>query len=274
MNLVEKIVKASYVLIENVPKPYGAFHLIFVFLSLALIVAICYFARKNKDTTFRIVLFSVGMFLLLSEIYKQLLFSIAAGREGYDWDLFPFQLCSVPMYLAIAVGFMKKNMARDAICDYLACIGFLGGFMAYVEPSGILKNDYFSIAHSCIWHALLIFIALYILFTGNACRRLKDYRRALVVFGGVVLTATLLNVIFHNRDGFNMCYISPFYNTPLAVFKDFDVFFQDILGKYFGRIVSVFIYILGVCLGGFAIYSAEWAICLGIERKTKKSKTN
>ncbi len=258
MTYIEEWIKASHIALENKPEPYGVFHLSFAVLSLLLIVAICCFTRKNSDKTFRRVLFSIGIFLLLSEVYKQLYYLYAAGGEGYDWYIFPFQLCSAPMYLSIVAGCMKKNRIRNAICEYIATIGLLGGIMAYAEPSGILHRYCFPLIHSCIWHALLIFLGLYILFTGNACRRLADYKNALLTLGGVLLTATVLNVIFRSKPDFNMCYISPFYNTPLAVFSDFDVFFQGVFGQYFGRVISILVYIIALALGGFIIYSVSY----------------
>lgn len=260
MHAIEEFIKSTHVAVANRPEPYGLFHLVFVFASLAVMVAICYLTRKNSEKTFRIVMFSIGAALFLSEIYKQLYYLYAAGGEGYDWSVFPFQLCSVPMYLCMAVGCMKKNRVRDAMCEYLVSLGFLGGIMAYAEPSGILNPYYFTLIHSCIWHALLIFIALYILFTKNACSDIRGYIKAVVVLLCVVLTATALNLIFHDKQDFNMCYISPFYGTPLAVFKDFDIFFESFLGVYPGRIVSVLIYIVALVLGGGIIYVASWFV--------------
>ncbi len=271
MNWLSELIQSTHVELPLKMQAYGPFHILFVVVSLYIIVTVCYFARKSSDKAFRIVMLSVGGALLLSEIYKQLYYLYAAGGAGYDWYIFPFQLCSVPMYLAIVVGCMKKNAVRDAICEYLACIGFLGGIMAYAEPSGILNGHYFSLAHSCIWHALLIFIALYILVTGNAAHRLRDYWKALVVFAGVVVTATTLNLIFCKKPGFNMCYISPFDTTPLAVFDSFDKLFMELMGQYPGRIVSICIYLFAVSLGGFAIYSASFGI-IKLVNKIKKKK--
>ncbi len=266
---MEELIKASHVAVENRPEPYGTFHILFVVLSLALIAALCFLLRKSSDRTFRAIMFGCGMLLLLGEVYKQLYYYYAAGSAGYDWYIFPFQLCSVPMYLSIAVGLMKKNRVRDAICNYLVAIGLLGGIMAYAEPSGILNGHYFTLIHSCIWHALLIFMGVYVLTTGNACRKIESYKGAMLVLGGVVLSATALNILFRKKPSFSMCYISPFYNTPLAVFSDFDVFFQDALGRYTGRVVSILIYLLALVLGGFLIYSVSYLAV----RKTKKSSS-
>lgn len=228
--------------------------------------------RKSSDKTFRIVLISLGSFLILTEIYKQFYYLYAIGMEGYDWDMLPFQLCSVPMYISVIAGCMKKCKVRDIICEYLVTIGFLGGIMAYIEPSGILHDDLFKLLHSSIWHAMLIWIALYILFTNNACHNLKNYPKALIALGGVVIVATTLNLVFKDKAsvGFNMCYISPFRNTPLAVFKDFDVFFKNLLGNYPGRIVSIIIYLIGVSLGGFVIYLISYYLKEVIIKKEGK----
>ncbi len=260
MSRIEEFFVSTHVLVENRPEAYGLFHIAFVVLSLLLILAVCFLLRKSSDRTFRIVLFSVGAALLLSEVYKQFYYYFAMEGKGYDWYIFPFQLCSVPMYLAVIAGCLKKYPARDAIFEYLVSIGFLGGIMAYLEPSGILNPYYFTLIHSCIWHALLIFLGLYILFTKNACRHWRDYKKALIVLGGVILTATVLNVIFRSSPSFNMCYISPFYNTPLAVFSSFDTIFQNLLGQYTGRTVSILIYIFALILGGFVVYGISYLI--------------
>ncbi len=267
MKFLEQWIRASHVAVENRPEPYGLFHIVFTVLSLALIVGFCWLLRKSGDKAFRTVLFSVGAVLILSEVYKQFYYFYAAGGTGYDWYIFPFQLCSVPMYLSVAAGCMKKNKVRDAICEYLATVGLLGGLMAYAEPSGILNAHYFTLIHSCIWHALLVFLAGYILVTGNACNRLKDYKKALYVLGGVVAVATVLNVVFRQKPDFNMCYISPFYGTPLAVFSSFDGFFQGIFGQYPGRIVSVLIYILALVLGGAVLFSVAYFTKKAIARR-------
>ncbi len=267
MEQIKEFVISTHVALENRPAPYGLFHIVFVIVSLILIAAVCWLLRKSSDRTFRFIMLGTGIVLLLSEIYKQLYFYFAAGVEGYDWFIFPFQLCSVPMYVSIIVGVMKKNKVRDALCEYLASIGFLGGIMAYAEPSGMLNEHYFTLIHSCIWHALLIFIALYILVTDNACGSIRNYKKAVSVVGVVILMATALNIIFKSKQDFNMCYISPFYNTPLAVFSSLDNFFEGALGYLPGRILSIIIYIIAIILGGFIVYGVSYLIKAKISKK-------
>lgn len=276
MEILRKLMEATLCPIET-PKAYGLYHILFMVISIALMLTFCILMRKKNDKVFRIVMLVTGGLLIGAELYKHFYYALAydkyyindLGQQifynkdgGYEWDIFSFQLCSVPMYLAIAVGCMKKGKLRDTICEYMVSIGFLGGIMAYVEPSGILHNDLFCLLHSSIWHGLLIFMALYILFTKNACLRLRDYPRALIVFGGVIIVATILNVAFYSKadEGFNMCYISPFRDSPLIIVKDVTPIIRQYLGDILGRVVAGALYSVAVAAGGFVVYLANYYV--------------
>ena len=274
MGIIQKLMEATLCPITK-PSAYGLFHISFMIISIAMMVVFCVLMKNKSDKTFRIVLLTTGAILIGAELYKHLYYAFAFNKEmdgvmttGYEWDIFSFQLCSVPMYLAIAVGCMKKSKLRDTLCEYMVSIGFLGGIMAYLEPSGILHADLFCLLHSCIWHGLLIFLALYIIFTKNGCNRLRDYPRSLIVFGGIVVVATFLNLVFYSKAsvGFNMCYISPFRNTPLAVFSNVTEALQKLFGEEkkdilsFGRMIVNGIYVLVVPVGGFIVYSASYGV--------------
>lgn len=275
MNFIDYIMDHTEVIIER-PKAYGLFHILFMVISLGVMITVCYLLRNSSEKRFRTVMLITSGILIFGEIYKQLYYYYSVGVDGYDWDMFPFQLCSVPMYLSLIVGLMKKSKVRDIMCEYLVSIGFLGGIMAYLEPSGILHGDLFKLIHATIWHALLIFIALFILFNNQGCIKLKNYKKSILIFGFVVLTATILNLAFIEkaRNGFNMCYISPFRNTPLAVFNSFDSFFEAHLGLYFGRIVSIHIYLFAVILGGFVIYLISYYLKKLLSKNKKMAASN
>ena len=66
-----------------------------------------------------------------------------------------------------------------------------------------------------------------------------------------------------------MCYISPFRNTPLAVFKQVTEFLQKYLGEYIGRIIVNMIYIGVVPIGGFIIYLVSYYIKKALTKKQK-----
>lgn len=287
MDLIKQLMEATLCPIER-PAAYGLFHWLFMIISIALMLTFCILMRNKSDKTFRIVMIVIGAVLLGAELYKHLYYAFAYDKEtfngvpyhGYEWNIVSFQLCSVPMYLSVAVGCMKKCKVRDILCEYIVSIGFLGGIMAYIEPSGILHDDLFCLLHSCIWHGLLILLALYILFTNNACQKLRDYPKAIIVFCGVVVVATILNLCFISKvdEGFNMCYISPFRNTPLAVFKDVTQMLQNLFNEKssdmlsFGRLIVNIIYILVVPVGGFIVYSGSYGVKKLVSFIASKSK--
>ena len=270
------------------PAGYGAFHIGFMIISIFIMLAICIPIRKCSDKTFRIVMLVTGLILLGAELYKHMYYAFIIDKIGedfyspsqkYEWDLISFQLCSVPMYLSVAIGCMKEGKVRNALCEYCASIGLLGGFMAYVEPSGILHGELFCTLHSSIWHGLLIFMALFIIFTKKGNKSIKDWYKSLPVFAGVVVVATILNVSCFGlrKYGFNMCYISPFRNTPLAVFKDITLLLQKLFGENpdaifsFGRIIMNTVYVMVVPIGGLILYAIslfiKWIVGLIIKLK-------
>ena len=80
------------------PVPYSGFHLVF---GGAGILAAIFLAWKLPRGTHPQVLPACGLILAVSEIYKQgFLYYIVNGGQ-YDWWYFPFQLCSIPMYLCL-----------------------------------------------------------------------------------------------------------------------------------------------------------------------------
>ena len=81
------------------PKAYGAFHLVFMIGGLFLCVLFAFLLRKASDKANKIIIFSCGAFLAVCEVYKQLFYTFYIGEGSYQWWIFPFQLCSVPMYL-------------------------------------------------------------------------------------------------------------------------------------------------------------------------------
>ena len=94
----------------DTPKPYGAFHLVLTVLGVSLSI---FLARKfsfperkaGPDT----ILFLCGLFLGLTELYKQgFIYYIENGRT-YDWWYFPFQLCSIPMYICLAAPLLHSE---------------------------------------------------------------------------------------------------------------------------------------------------------------------
>lgn len=58
----------------------------------------------SSPTCCRRILLGVGLFLMFCEGYKLLFYYYVIGHGSFQWWVFPFQLCSIPMYLCVAAN--------------------------------------------------------------------------------------------------------------------------------------------------------------------------
>jgi len=233
------------------PPAYGAFHLSFTFIGIALCFLLAYKLRNLSERGHKTVLFCSGTFLVITEIYKQLFYyfymSNPEGVNQYDWWIFPFQLCSVPMYLCIIAVFLKPGPVQNGIYGFMTTYNLLGGLMAFIEPSGITHSYWTLTLHAYLWHMMLIFVGIYLVFSGRCAKTKKDFLHAAVTFVVLCAVAFCINLIFWDASGgtINMFFVGP-RNSSLAVFKD--------IAKKFGWYVSTALYIPAVTLGAFIIF--------------------
>lgn len=230
------------------PVAYGTFHLTFFLVEMAVVVLLAWLLRNTDEKQNRTVLLCSGAFLFLCELYKQLFYTFVIGGGQYQWWIFPFQLCSIPMYLCFAAPFIKNEKYRGCIYDFMLAFNSMGGFVSFFEPSGLMHEYWTLTVHAFVWHLSIIFIGLYLFFSKRAGRRLIDYRRAVVGFIVLCCMAFAVNLIFWKASGgtINMFFIGP-ANSSIIVFK-------DIAAKY-GWYVNAPIYIFAMCLGAFLFYA-------------------
>lgn len=260
MSFLKHFIEATAWTMEK-PKAYGAFHLIFTFVGLAACILLAYVLRKTGKRGNRIVLTSVGVFLLLTEIYKQLFYYYHIGEGSYQWWIFPFQLCSVPMYLCLIAPWLKEGKVQAAMYHFMTTFNLLGGIMAFAEPSGIIHGYWTLTLHAFVWHMMLIFVGLYLIASGRGAKTVKDYLSSVVLFLFLAVIAFVINLLFWDVSGgtIKMFYVGPAI-SPLAVFKD--------IATNCGWYVNTPIYLVAVSLGAFLLFLPAY---LYERRKQKKA---
>ena len=87
---------------ERIPS-YGPFHILYTLLGFAVCGLTAWKLRRVSDRTAGAILFGLGLLLITSEVFKQLFNFFVLEDNRYCWGEFPFQLCSVPMYLCLIV---------------------------------------------------------------------------------------------------------------------------------------------------------------------------
>ena len=226
------------------PVPYSGFHLVF---GGAGILAAIFLAWKLPRGTHPQVLPACGLILAVSEIYKQgFLYYIVNGGQ-YDWWYFPFQLCSIPMYLGLGIPFVPSKL-KNSFYSFIQDFGLLGGIMALAEPSGLMHPYITLTVHGFLWHFILIFMGLICAFYNHGKRG-----RPLFLFLICTAIATVINVLSHPYGNADMFYISPYYPNDQIVFHQISLVTGTILGNC--------LYLTSVLLGGFIIHM----ICLKLK---------
>ena len=129
----------------------------------------------------------------LSEIWKQLLLTWANGGV-YRWWYFPFQLCSMPLYLLplrqlLALCLLQSHALRlrqplalrlrrvrllswlsSVLTDFLADFGLLAGLFAFADQTGMHYALPVLTLHSYLWHFAMIFLGLFLILSGRHSR--------------------------------------------------------------------------------------------------------
>ena len=229
------------------PAAYGTFHLTFTFVGLALSLFLAWVLRNSGKKGNRIVLTVCGGFLFLSEVYKQLFYTYHIGGGAYQWWIFPFQMCSVPMYLCLIAPWLKPGKVQQGMYNFMMSFNLLGGLMAFIEPSGIVHEYWTLTLHAFIWHMMLVFIGLYLGFSRYGGKTTKDYKLGIITFCVLCVIAFGLNLALRDvsAGSVNNFYIGPSI-SPLAVFKD--------IANSCGWYVCTILYIPAVSLGAYLLF--------------------
>lgn len=243
--LSENIAKTSWKM--SLFRAYGWQHLLIISVGLFLCIFFAYKFRKINEKQNDRLLFGVGVFLLVSELYKQLFYYFYIGGGIYPWWIFPFQLCSVPMYILMMLPFIRNASIKRGMYNFMATYNLLGGFLSLFEPSG-LTHEYVTLTtHAFIWHLMLVFVGFYLIASNRCINDIKGYRYATYTFLTLCVIAFIINLILRDvsNETVNMFFVGP-SNNPIMVYKD--------IAKSYGWKIATLIYIPTVCLGAFIVF--------------------
>lgn len=186
----------------------------------------------------------IGFLLIAMEIYKQLFYYYIIGNGSYDIWIFPFQLCSMPMYLCIIYSFIGKK-GKELILDFFMSYSLLGGIAAFLDPSGMITKYWSLTLHGFLWHFILIFLGI---FSGLRLkqRKMGKFINVTILFLGLAMIAQLINWSLHKYGSINMFYISLWEPMSQIVFKD--------IAKTYGQTCSVTLYIVAIIVGAGIVW--------------------
>lgn len=206
------------------PELFSWFHIIAALTTTALAVILARLLSKNYRTGILVI---AGWILIALEVYKQLFIYYIVNNGEYNWWFFPFQLCSVPMYLCVLLPFIPEKV-RNSFLTFMSTYTFVSAAAALIYPEDFLRPYITLTAHGFIWHGILLFISLLLVFSSASDLSLKGFMRATALFIILSLTAVLINaavetLIQPGRQLFThayMFYLNPYQYSPQPIVNE------------------------------------------------------
>lgn len=232
------------------PTAYGWFHLMFLALTFISCVFVIVFGRKNSLKTVNRVVFAFGIFLAIIETYKQLFFTYINYGGVYSVYNFPFQFCSVPIYVCLFAPFIKNEKVQNWFYNFLALYALLAGLTVMFYPGDVFSTQGSISIHSMLWHSSMVIIGVYIITSRQIGKSFKEVLRGYSVFLGFVFVALFgFDIALYKllNTHINMFYVSPYYITTMTVFNT--------IQTNCGWTVMFLSYLFGFFLGAVIIWS-------------------
>lgn len=211
------------------PGMFSWFHILSLALMVLFTVVICKcFAVKHNPALDRKVVGTFAALLVLGEIFKQLFWFAFYGY--YRWEIFPFQFCSVPIYVSVFATLIPSEKIREVCYRFLAFFGIIGGLAVMAVPSAVLYTYFVPISiHSMVWHAILVAMGVYLIVSRGYGRKIQELRTPFFVYLGFIALALIGNVLVYKLhlgtdacqpgDNLSMFYLSPYYPTQFPLLE-------------------------------------------------------
>lgn len=210
------------------PSLYKWFHILCLFLTAGVTVALCVIFKSPTEKIVRRILLITSLLVILLEIYKQFIFSFS-HEEGkvicdYQWYAFPFQFCSTPMYVGLAAALVKNKKLHTAFCTYLATFALFAGVAVMVYPLTVFTSTIGINIQTMVCHGSMISIGVFLLYSGYVKSENRSILKAIPIFAAALLMAVCMNEVAHlsgllENETFNMFFISPYCDPSLPVFS-------------------------------------------------------
>ncbi|MBR1581966.1 MAG: YwaF family protein [Bacilli bacterium] len=235
-------------------------HFLFIALTIIVGLALSFLLRKKKESTIRITLISMWIFVIAIDLVKWIIVwtCVAKGMENLPFDttiLLPLHSCSMFMYVFPLAFFCKVPIIKKAANNFLVTINMIMGFITLFVGFGGKGCSVFSFfgLHTLLFHTLIFIVPLIMLITGIYKVEKLDFLYGL----GLFLILAILVFIFDHITGMDYMYI--YDGHTFGVFK----FIYENVHHLVWTLISVSAYLITGVATHFIVY--------GITKLVKKS---
>lgn len=167
----------------------------FIWLALcATAIALGLMAARKKNLTLRQAGMCMTVICFLSESCKMMTHMIPSpfGGSVLDPQALPFHLCSMQIFVVLFITFAKDSPVKKKVMEFFVPTALLGGIAAMLIPTdGVEFSDI--LPYQCfVYHAGLVWLAVYLLQSGKLDMGFSTYLRNLGIL--LALVAAMLYV--------------------------------------------------------------------------------
>ena len=243
-------------------------HLIFIFVAMAIGVALGFLLRKKSKRTIEIVIISLWAFGTFIEVLYYALCYIRSGIDptnhpfSIEYDL-PLHSCMMFFFVFPVAMFVKNKYIKRAATSFLVIVNMIMGFITlFVGCPGPGRSTLsYPGLNTLVYHAIIVIVPLIMLMTGYYKIRLYDFVYGLIAFGTLGLTIWVFDAI----AGCDYFYFYDGHTFP--VFKAIS---ENVLPIVWTLIVTSCYVITGVAIHFLAIL-IKWLITKRVDKEEKDS---
>lgn len=208
------------------PTLYGWFHVLCVLLTIGATVLLCFLYKRGYIKNVSRVVLITAIFVMALEIYKQFQYSFSYDggvQFDYQWYAFPWQFCSMPMYVGLIAG-LTRGKLQSFLYSFLATFAVFAGLCVMIYPGDVFTSSVWINIQSMICHGSMVVIGVFLYYTGAVKIEHKTILKAMAVFSVAVGMAVILNelaVVVGIMPGeiFNMFFVSRHCEPSLPVYS-------------------------------------------------------
>ena len=168
-------------------------HFIWIGACIILISALSFVSIRFKFS-FKVASYVMSGIAVCSELLKIFTHIEYDGERGFlEPTALPLHLCSILIFVIFYVTFAKESKMKERLKSFLVPISLAGGTLAILmATSGVDFAKPF--AYQCfVYHAGIIWYAIYLIATKQVSLGLKAYKSNLVILGSLVFIMLWVN---------------------------------------------------------------------------------
>ena len=275
MNIFEKLIYLLQATMTT-PPSFGLWHFCSVLLLILLSAVTVWRFRNADDRTVRRIVLIAWLIMLCFEVYKQIVFAMdtdgVTATWSYTWYAFPFQFCSLPLYLFPFIVFLKDGKVRDGVIFFSTTYLLFAGLAVMICPNDVYISYIGINIQTMVHHGLQVLIGIYLFTVYHRRLTMRRFPYGFAVFILAVGAAMILNLSVHAAltacgidATFNMFFISPYYENTLPVLSS--------LYPHTPYPLFLVVYILGFSLLAAMMYGIQRGILTLSEGKRHEHKS-